>query len=261
MSRRPSKGQKTLQSSTPSTTFSLSLEFAVSLVIALVLFFLDKGGKTGPSVFGLLLISMALVLCYAIYKTPLWSEKGRKSRIIVIFILVTAVTVPFGLYVWPSPTRPAVENDGFVQFEDHREIVTPLAVGERVRMNFYFSNRGEHLLKDVQSWGSVLIVDPKTNPPKTMKRLLDGAVQDGYIKFKGEGSDLGVDQTAWNTAVSNDLLSEEMVKKLRAGESRMFFNEVVAWTDERNRMQFSTHCEWVDWTTFPDPNGTVWHFC
>lgn len=152
------------------------------------------------------------------------------------------------------------ENKGFVQIEGEREIL-PIKAGDYLRINFHYTVRGNRPVKDVQSWGGVLLLDPGQNSPLHVKQVWNDGLRDSYRQFRGSGADLGVDGNGWNTAVSNFRLTPNVIKAIQRGDLRLFEILGVAWSSEDGADHYSARCNWVDWKNFPNYPNVAWHIC
>ncbi|WP_260735100.1 hypothetical protein [Tunturiibacter lichenicola] len=152
----------------------------------------------------------------------------------------------------------SADNKSFVQFEDRREMQFP-KLGDYWRINFYYVTRGSRPIKDVQSAGMIVFVDPKTNPPQQIKKVWFDAAAASYKK--GQGIDAGDNIPLWNTAVSNEILTDKIERGLRDGTLRVFYLTEVTWASEASEINHTEQCYWSDWVSFPNPNAMVWHSC
>jgi hypothetical protein len=82
-----------------------SAEFCGGAVIALLLFFLDKGGKANGTLFGILLVVMGCLLLHPLLSLE-WvgadSGKTRNRRRGGLVFIVLIVVIAFGAWVWPK---------------------------------------------------------------------------------------------------------------------------------------------------------------
>jgi len=170
-------------------------------------------------------------------------------------IVVCIIVVGMGLLsysVWPS---------GFVQFDKHREVGPPI-FGEYLKVNYHFINHGPLPVRDVQSSGGIMFLDPTTNDPQRIKGVWETGFKKYYGEHKGQGIDLSIDDPQFGTAVSFDRLTPKTGDELRDKKLRMFYMIAVGWRNETGiSAHYSLECQWVDWTTFPDIMSTVWHNC
>lgn len=197
---------------------------------------------------------------------------GRSWKVQVasyFFVFVGAVACVYGANVAIKkavhvPTAQEIaraisaDNKSFVQLEDRREMQLP-KLGDYWRINFHYVTRGSRPLKDVQSAGGIFFLDPKTNPTQQVKKVWFDAAVASYKKENG--IDSGDNIPLWNTAVSNEILTEKIERDLRNGTLRVFYLTEVTWASENAEINHTEQCYWSDWVSFPDRNGLIWHSC
>ena len=96
--------------------------------------------------------------------------------------------------------------------EQRRRIVAgDLLVGETIRIQFDYANRGLAPVHDCQTWGTIAIVDPALNPGKQLRQVFLKAIREGYAKFKNSGNDLGSGISGFNFAESTPITAQQLV--------------------------------------------------
>ena len=195
------------------------------------------------------------------------AQKRRQSKGLWSIAVGVAGVIIFGFYgVWLLGSK-SDGSSGFVQYEDNKGIVADsvqslnnLRVGQVLKINFTMANRGLRPVDDVQSWGLIGIVDPNKNPGKNIRQILLESAKTSYDKAKGAGGPLGVNQSMWNTAVGTPITQTEL-DGLKDRSLRIHFMAFGAWTDERNRRGYWTHCEWTNWPGDATTTNWVWKAC
>jgi len=170
-------------------------------------------------------------------------------------------------------TTEVAPSNGFVQFES-KDLIFP-RIGYPLQIKFAFANRGTRPVTDVQSWGMILLVDPVKNPPLRMKELFSDSFRNGYQKFTGEGSTLGIGISNWNVATSTTIfpesdtapatqslvLTQDLIDQLKDSKLRVYFGAGGGWKDEAHHQSYWNECEWADWNAYPDFSQIIWHNC
>ena len=206
---------------------------------------------------------------------PVFLLENTKQMLLLGVIIIGMVGL--GVAVWPRHKNvPGVEvntqapstirsqpSGGFVQFEDRSIVfpmtITQLHVGDTFKINFSFANKGTRKVSDNQTWGYIRFGDPAKNHGDKLRNDFLAAIKTGYDKFKGQGGELGVGISGWNTAVSMPLQKDELVG-LTNGTLKVYFMVGGAWTDETGKKFYWTECEWTDWPKVALKHS-VWHEC
>jgi hypothetical protein len=162
----------------------------------------------------------------------------------------------------PTVTPPKRSSDaGFVQFEKSALLLDTddLRIGQIIKMNYWYANRGYRPVSDVQAWGLLVAVAPELNPVSRLREIYVKTIQESYKKFKGVGPDLGVSISAYGTAFSPPL-TQEQIDGLKAGTLRLHFIAGGAWTNYAGKASYWFTCEWTNWPGNAGLPG-VWKNC
>jgi hypothetical protein len=150
---------------------------------------------------------------------------------------------------------------GFVQCEERSICITSsdevprvssgdLRVGEVIRIQFHYANRGGTPVRDCQSWGVVVVVDPEKNPGPRLREVMLNGIKEGYEKFKGSGSDLGVGIKMHNFGVGTPLTEAE-IAGMKDGSLRAHAMFGGAWRDMKGNPYYWVKAEWTNWPQVP----------
>ncbi len=188
----------------------------------------------------------------------------NKSGVVVLLIMLT-ITCIFSRWLYVSYRARMADSStaGFMQVEDTQLFLgeSTLASGKRFRVNYQVFNRGSRPVSDAQSWGMLISVDSKLNPEGNLFNIFKKGTEVGYLKFRGQGPSIGVNQEQWGTAIVEHPLTLEEFDGLKTATFRMYLLVGAAWTDQHGGAQFSYKCSWFDLKSNDDASKVPWHFC
>ncbi len=112
---------------------------------------------------------------FGFLKAPYAVGTPIRSFFIIGFLCAGMGLLAFN--AWPA---------GSVQFDSRREMGIP-TMGDYVRLNYYFRNRGSRTIQRVQSWGAIMFLDPNANSPERVDSIWRDSIRKFYKEHPNNG--------------------------------------------------------------------------
>jgi hypothetical protein len=150
-------------------------------------------------------------------------------------------------------------NDGFVQMEEVNLAVSSpeLAAGQTVTATYFYANRGVLPVYEVQTWGLMQVLDPRSNSGAHLKAVMIAGAKEGHSKFPGAAT-LGVQRRNHAFAPLSEPFTQDQIDSLGNKTAMLFLLVGGVWVDNNGEPHFWAVCQQAEFRQGLTWNNFAW---